>query len=87
MQIIKLWKTTRPDGGITVSPVSGDYSDGVRLAADEGMLLTNGEITTACIDVASADGWTEVADPDAPQEDEATTEDYQAALRGLGVDV
>ena len=66
MQIVKLWKTVRQNGGITVSPVSGDYSDSVRLIANEGKILTNGNVKTFCIDVDSAEGWKEI---DAPEED------------------
>ena len=64
MQIIKLYKYIREDGGITVSPKKPDceYTEMVRLVADEGKLLTNGEIETPCIDTDTADGWMEVDD-------------------------
>ena len=67
MQIIKLYKYNRPDGGVTVSPVvpEGEYTTMVRLVADEGKELTqDGVNTTPCADVESADGWYEV---DAPE--------------------
>lgn len=67
MQIVKLWKTVRQNGGITVSPVSGDYSDSVRLIANEGMLLTDGNVMTPCVDVKDTSGWAEI---DAPEEDQ-----------------
>ena len=64
MQIINLYKYTREDGGVTVSPIKPDceYTDMVRLVADEGKVLVKGEITTTCTDVASVEGWEEVDD-------------------------
>lgn len=83
MQKITLYKYTRADGGITVSPVKpdGEYTEMYRLVADEGKALTNGEIETTCTDVESVDGWEEV---DATEGD-ATEVDYQNALEELGV--
>lgn len=71
MQRITLYKYTRTDGGTTVSPVKPDceYTEEVRLVADEGKALTNGETVTACVDTDSAEGWTEI---DAPEETETT---------------
>lgn len=62
MQIINLYKYIREDGGVTVSPKKpdGDYTEMYRLVADEGKVLTNGEITTPCKDVGSIIGWTEM---------------------------
>ena len=59
MRIIPLYRYTRPDGGVTVSPIKPDaeYTELCRLVADEGMAITNGVIITDCIDVDSADGW------------------------------
>ena len=59
MSIIPLYRYTRPDGGVTVSPIKPDaeYTELCRLVADEGMAITNGVIITDCIDVDSADGW------------------------------
>lgn len=59
MRIIPLYRYTRPDGGVTVSPIKPDaeYTELCRLIADEGMAITNGVIITDCIDVNSADGW------------------------------
>ena len=61
MRIIPLYRYTRPDGGVTVSPIKPDaeYTELCRLIADEGMAITNGVIITDCIDVDSADGWTD----------------------------
>lgn len=72
MQIINLYRYTRPDGGVTVSPVrpEGEYEPMYRLVADEGMALTkDGEILTSCADVNSTDGWYEV---EMPEEEEIT---------------
>lgn len=64
MQIIKLYRYNRPDGGITTSPVKPDcdYTDKFRLVADEGMELVKGDIRTTCIDTDDADGWVEVVE-------------------------
>lgn len=67
MQIIKLYKYKRADGGITVSPSvpEGEYTEMVRLVADEHKLLTkDGENFTSCVDTDSADGWYEVDEPE-----------------------
>ena len=84
MQIIDLYKYTRPDGGVTVSPVrpEGEYAPMYRLVADEGMALTkDGENLTSCADVESVEGWYEVE----AAEGEATEQDYLDALNTLGV--
>lgn len=62
MQIIKLYKYIREDGGVTVSPnkPNGEYTEMYRLAADEGKELTNGEVVTTCTDVETVEGWEEV---------------------------
>lgn len=62
MQIINLYRYERPNGGVTVSPVepSCEYTEMVRLVADEGKELFNGEQRTTCIDTETAEGWVEV---------------------------
>ena len=62
MQIIKLYKYKRENGGTTVSPVmpEGEYTEMVRLIAEEGKELVNGEQRTTCIDTETAEGWVEV---------------------------
>lgn len=100
MQIITLYKYTREDGGVTVSPAkpNTDYTEMYRLVADEGKALTpDGVNLTSCTDVEDTEGWYEV---DAPEEetegeesdetteedpDTATDADYQNALEDLGV--
>ncbi len=71
MQTITLYRYTRPDGGISVSPIKPnvEYTEMVRLIADEGKALTDGTNTTMCIDVSSAEGWTEI---DAPKDIQQT---------------
>ena len=84
MQIINLYRYTRPDGGVSVSPVrpEGEYEPMYRLVADEGMALTkDGENLTSCADVESTEGWYEVKSA----EGEATEHDYLDALNTLGV--
>lgn len=62
MQKMTLYRFTRPDGGVTVSPVKpeGEYTEMFRLMADEGMVLTDGVITTACTDTNNVEVWTEI---------------------------
>ena len=70
MQTITLYKYQRADGGITVSPTepSCEYVRMFRLVADEGKVLTDGEIITSCIDVESAEGWSEIDEPEETEE-------------------
>ena len=62
MQIKPLYKYSRTDGGITITPIQPDvaYTQLYRLVADDGGEITNGEITSTCIDVESYDGWYDV---------------------------
>ena len=88
MQKITLYKTARENGGVTVSPLKPadgtPYTEGVRLIADEGKMLTKDGVNfTSCIDTETAEGWEEV---DAEIETGAATEeDYINALESLGV--
>ena len=69
MQTITLYRYTRPDGGVTTSPIkpyAGVYSLKYRLIADDGKLLTEGTTITECVDVESPEGWTEI---DAPEDE------------------
>ena len=66
MEIIKLYKFIRPEGGVTVSPImpEGEYTEMVRLVAGEGKLLTkDGESLTSCVDTETSEGWYEVEEP------------------------
>lgn len=68
MQTITLYRYTRSDGGVTVSPKQPDegtaYELRYRLIADEGLSLTNGEVFTQCTDTATPDAWQEVVGGD-----------------------
>ena len=70
MQTVTLYRSIRPDGGVTVSPdkpENVDYTIKYRLIADEGMMLTNGSTVTTCVDAESAAGWTEIKDDSATE--------------------
>ena len=74
MKIKPLYRYEREDGGVTVSPIKPDceYTEKVRLIADEGKMLTlDGERLCRVIDADSAEGWYEV---DAPPREEVKKE-------------
>ena len=74
MQIKDLYKYTREDGGITISPNKPDCECTLlyRIIADEGKVLTKDGINhTICADVASTEGWYEI---DMPEEGEISNE-------------
>lgn len=62
MQIKPLYKYVRPDGGVTITPVQPDYAytQLYRLFAEGSGEITNGEITTTCVDAESCEGWHDV---------------------------
>lgn len=62
MQKIVLYRYTRHDGGVTVSPIKpdADYTELCRLVADEGCTLTDGTTTAYCVDTYDPDAWTEI---------------------------
>ena len=67
MKIITLYKYTREDGGITVSPNKPEceYIEQARIVADEGKrITTDGENLYTVIDQTTADGWYEVDTPE-----------------------
>lgn len=67
MEIKPLYRFLREDGGVTESinkPDGVEYTTRYRLIASDGKLLTNGTMETYCIDVESADGWSEIDDPE-----------------------
>lgn len=78
MQKITLYRYTRPDGGVTVSPVQpdGEYTVLYRLVADEGKVLTDCTDVCGCIDTDKPDKWTEIAETDM---DMTETEEKAAA--------
>lgn len=67
------------------------------LTADDGMKLTNDSTFASVVRLGKEDsgsGWYEITEAEAearqadiPTEDEATAQDYQAALREMGVKV
>ncbi len=76
MRIVPLYRFKRPNGGITVSPIKPDceYTEKVRLIADEGKALTkDGENLTPCVDTDTAEGWTEIDDPNYVPEETINT--------------
>ena len=85
MQIINLYRVTRADGGITVTPNKPDSYDAVmyRIIADDGKEIVNGDTRTICVDVESSEGWTEVG---IKESTETELEDAIAALNLLGVE-
>lgn len=82
MQIKALYKYTRADGGITVSPNKPDceYTIKYRLIADEGKVLTDGETMTSCTDTEDVSKWEEVDEPseDDPEIPEGHISDTEA---------
>lgn len=62
MQTINLYRYTRCDGGVTVSTVQPDVECVTlyRLVADEGMTLTDGIVTTSCVDTEDVSAWSEI---------------------------
>lgn len=73
MEIVTLYHFNRESGGVTESPDKPDgaeYTTRYRLIASDGKLLTNGDMETYCIDVDSADGWSEIDDHHLEEKDE-----------------
>ena len=69
MQRKMIYRYQRPDGGYTVTPVKpeGTYNIRWRLIAEEGMAITNGEMTVTVIDVihrSDCEAWTDCELPD-----------------------
>lgn len=80
MTIITLYRTARQDGGTDIGPRKPEpgtpYTTLARLVADEGKLLSKGDIVAGCIDTEDASGWSEIDDPDyIPPEDPAEEAD------------
>ena len=65
MEIKTLYRVTRSDGGIDVTPnkpTEGAYEETFRLIADDGKILTDGENTYYCIDTDYPSNYTEIED-------------------------
>lgn len=78
MQAITLYRYKRANGGITVSPIKPEreYTEKVRLVADEGKALTNGEVITTCVDTDTAEGWWETDNPEKEPDEPAESATY-----------
>lgn len=91
MQKVNLYRYENEDGSITVTPVQREASDPVykmRLIAEDGKILTDGASETPCTDctLEDVDKWYEKDEPSPAPEEEATADDYEAALERLGVE-
>lgn len=76
-------------GGMSFSPVQKDgsiESDYVRLVADDGYAITNGEDVTTVIDVLKADAldWTDCDLPPIPPDTDPEVDDSELAEILLG---
>ena len=90
MKKITLYRVTRSDGGIDITPNkpnSDNYTETYRLIADEGKALTDGSNYYSCIDTDNPDKYIEVAEDETSSDpEEATKEDLYSALAKLGVE-
>lgn len=85
-------KTLYTGNGVSLSPVWAEgrtESKYVRLIADEGRAITDGDTVTVCVDVLAEDAqnWRDCEMPPVEESEEATEADYQSALRDMGVEV
>ena len=57
-----VYRYTRPDGGVSVSPrqPEGEYTILHRLCADESKVLTDGTREVFCTDTETPEVWTEI---------------------------
>lgn len=68
-------------GGVSLSPIPAEgrtLSKYVRLIADEGRAITNGEAVTTCVDTLTPEVWTDCDMP--TDEEELTAEEALAEL-------
>ena len=76
MQKVNLYRYEEQDGSVTITPTQRKKTDKpykLRLVADEGMVLTNGEVQTYVIDIdfSEEENWREETDnPIEPIEEE-----------------
>lgn len=85
MQKVNLYRYEEENGVVIITPnakAETDTPSRLRLIADEGMILTDGNTETCVVDIPleEADSWHEITDAD-----EATEQDYLEALAELGV--
>ena len=64
MRIVTLYRY-KTDSGVVVSPIEPtcEYTTLVRVIADEGKVITDGDTIASCIDTETADGWAEIEMP------------------------
>ena len=64
-RFLTLYRYKRENGGVSVSTEKpeGAYTETKRLVADEGMILTDGNTYTPCIDIEDESGWEEIEMP------------------------
>ena len=78
MRIVDLYRYNQ-DGEVIVTPNPHNESDKVslyRVVADEGMLITNGDIETCAFDTENPEEWTEIVDKNyIPYEENEVSED------------
>ncbi len=89
MQIYNTYRMTTPTRTIDLAPNAApeDFANGetyelkpmVRIFADEGKTLTDGTVTQGCVITETAEGWTEIDDPE-PADLESKLADMQAAI-------
>ncbi len=82
MIINKLYRYNRARGGITVSlnKPNCEYTELVRLMADEGKRLTkNGEKLYSVIDQETAEGWYEIDDPNKLENEKSETPEEETS--------
>ena len=73
MQIVNLYRYEHESGVVTITPTpkaETDTPSRLRLIADEGMILTDGNTKTPVVDIMpdDADNWHEVTEEEKEQE-------------------
>lgn len=71
MKTVNLYKYVETNGTVVTPHARNeeDTPDSYRLIADEGKILKNGETLTYCVDTNTTDGWEEIDDTTAPEEE------------------
>lgn len=60
-----LYRVTRSDGGVSVTPTKPNhdsFTETYRVIADDGMILTDGENTYTCVDTDKPNKYTEISE-------------------------
>lgn len=66
MIIKALYRVTRSDGGIDITPnepLNTEFTETYRLIADEGMVITDGANTYCCVDTDEPEKYSEILEP------------------------